>query len=44
MGTDWKIPLLEEGIEELPLEELPQAMDKMLRGEHLGKVLVKVKE
>ncbi|HZK10456.1 MAG TPA: YhdH/YhfP family quinone oxidoreductase [Clostridia bacterium] len=44
LGTDWKIPLLEEGIEELPLEELPQAMDKMLRGEHLGKVLVKVKE
>lgn len=44
LATDWKSPLLEEGIKELTLEELPEAMDKMLKGQHLGRVLVKLRD
>lgn len=44
LATEWKSPLLEEGITELTLEELPSAMDKMLKGQHMGRVLVKIKD
>ncbi len=42
LAGDWKSPLLERGVQEISLEELPQAIDKMLAGQHQGRYLVKV--
>lgn len=43
LGSEWKSPLLEMGVEEVSLEELPQAIEKMLAGQHQGRYLVRLR-
>lgn len=40
LGGPWKSQQFEVGIREISLEDLPEAMDNMLRGEHQGRILV----
>ena len=44
LADPWKSKHFGEGITEIALEELPEAMDKMLRGEHQGRTLVNLKK
>lgn len=44
LAGPWKSKQFEDGITEIGLEELPEAMDKMLRGEHQGRTLVNLKK
>lgn len=42
LATRWKSPDLEKALTPLHLEDLPEAMDAMLKGEHQGRVLVQL--
>ncbi|MBA1279356.1 MULTISPECIES: YhdH/YhfP family quinone oxidoreductase [Pseudomonadaceae] len=42
LSTQWKLPNLNELVQEMSLEELPQAIERMLAGQQTGRMLVRL--
>jgi len=40
LGGDWKIPSMEEVVEEIAFTDLDRQIDRMLKGEHKGRAIV----
>lgn len=43
LAGDWKSSDFEKGIQEISLDQVPQALEKVLAGKHQGRYLIKVK-
>ena len=44
LASDWKIPLMDEVTEDIGLSELNDRIDKMLKGAHKGRSIVRMKD
>lgn len=42
LSTQWKLPNLNELVQEISMEELPQAIERMLAGQQTGRMLVRL--
>jgi D-arabinose 1-dehydrogenase-like Zn-dependent alcohol dehydrogenase len=40
LADEWKIPMIETVVEELTLNDLDQAIDRMLQSKHKGRVII----
>jgi putative YhdH/YhfP family quinone oxidoreductase len=43
LAGDWKIPMMEEVVEEISMVDLDPCIDRMLKGQHKGRAVVNIK-
>lgn len=44
LADEWKIPTMEAVVEEIGLADLDRSIDRMLKGQHKGRAVVKIKD